>query len=85
MKFANATKLDRKSGVAKWRDLQFSQPASALDGNTTVTFIIPTEVGSALGLFAPKRNFRLGPDFLQYFAAIPVYTSRRKKCRAWNR
>jgi hypothetical protein len=24
MKFANATKHDRKSGVAKWRDLQFS-------------------------------------------------------------
>jgi hypothetical protein len=23
MKFANATKLDRKSGVAQWRDLQF--------------------------------------------------------------
>jgi hypothetical protein len=23
MKFANATKLDRKSGVAEWRDLQF--------------------------------------------------------------
>ena len=24
MKFANATKLDRKSGVAQWRDLRFS-------------------------------------------------------------
>jgi hypothetical protein len=26
MKFANATKLNRKSGVAKRRDLQFSRP-----------------------------------------------------------
>jgi hypothetical protein len=24
MKFANATNLDRKSGVAQWRDLRFS-------------------------------------------------------------
>jgi len=42
MQFDNATKPDRKSGVAKWRDLQFSQPASALNRNTTVTFVIPT-------------------------------------------
>jgi hypothetical protein len=85
MKFANATKLDRKSGIAKWRDLQSLNQHLLWAGNTTVTFIIPTEAGSAVGLFAPKRNFRLGPDFLQYFAAIPVYTPRRKKCRAWNR
>jgi hypothetical protein len=29
--------------VAQWRDLQFSQPASALDGNSTLPFVIPTE------------------------------------------
>jgi hypothetical protein len=28
MKFANATKSDRKSGVAKWRDLQFLLPST---------------------------------------------------------
>jgi hypothetical protein len=27
MKFADATKLDRKSGVAKWRDLRFALKA----------------------------------------------------------
>jgi hypothetical protein len=26
MKFVNATKLDRKSGVAEWRDLRFLTP-----------------------------------------------------------
>jgi hypothetical protein len=26
MKFANATKFDRKSGVAQWRDLRFLFP-----------------------------------------------------------
>jgi hypothetical protein len=26
MQFADATKLYRKSGVAKWRDLQFASP-----------------------------------------------------------
>jgi hypothetical protein len=26
MKFANATNLNRKSGVAKWRDLRFGGP-----------------------------------------------------------
>jgi hypothetical protein len=30
MKFANATKLDRKSGVAKWRDLRFQSLARPL-------------------------------------------------------
>ena len=29
MKIANATKLNRKSGVAQWRDLRFSLPATA--------------------------------------------------------
>jgi len=28
MKFANATKPNRKSGVAKWRDLQFLSPST---------------------------------------------------------
>ena len=27
MKFANATKFDRKSGGAKWRDLRFPPPS----------------------------------------------------------
>jgi hypothetical protein len=39
-----ATNLDRKSGGAQWRDLQFSQPAPALDGNSTLPFVIPTAV-----------------------------------------
>jgi len=29
MKFAEATNLHRKSGVAKWRDLRFITPASS--------------------------------------------------------
>jgi len=30
MKFADATNLDRKSGVAQWRDLQFASPSKNL-------------------------------------------------------
>jgi len=34
MKFANSTNLNRKSGVAQWRDLRFSQPSELfLDGD----------------------------------------------------
>ena len=32
MKFAKATKFDRKSGVAEWRDLQFSLSQSNSEG-----------------------------------------------------
>ena len=31
MKFANATKLDRKSGVAQWSDLRFVLAPTATD------------------------------------------------------
>jgi hypothetical protein len=43
MKFANATNPNRKSGVAQWRDLQFSQPATDPDGSTDLPFVIPTQ------------------------------------------
>jgi hypothetical protein len=36
MNLANATKLDRKSGVAQWRDLQFAQSASDPGGRSTI-------------------------------------------------
>jgi hypothetical protein len=43
MKFANATKPNRKSGVAQWRDLQFSQPATSSDRSTNPPFVIPSK------------------------------------------
>jgi hypothetical protein len=43
MQFANATNLNRKSGVAKRRDLLFSQPASNPDGRITLPLVISTE------------------------------------------
>jgi len=37
------------SSRPKWRDLQFSQPATDADGSTALPFVIPTEVeGSAV-------------------------------------
>ena len=42
MKFANATKPNRKSGVAQW-DLRFFQPTSDSDRSATLPFVIPTE------------------------------------------
>jgi hypothetical protein len=36
MKFTNATKFDRKSGGAEWRDLRFTQPASNSTGSPVV-------------------------------------------------
>jgi hypothetical protein len=50
MKLAEPTKFNRKSGVAQWRDLQFSQPAPALDGSSAVTFVIPTEAKRSGGI-----------------------------------
>src|ERR1700728_4603348 len=40
MKFAEATKFNRKSGEAKWRDLRFSILATDPDGSTTLSFVI---------------------------------------------
>jgi hypothetical protein len=43
MKFANATNLNRKSGVAKWRDLLFiTTPSNAIPeqpGEVPVSFL----------------------------------------------
>jgi hypothetical protein len=36
MELANATKLYRKSGVAQWRDLQFTEPASDPYGSSAL-------------------------------------------------
>ena len=43
MKFANATKLHRKSGGAKPRKLHFPHPASDAHQSTTLPFVIPSE------------------------------------------
>jgi hypothetical protein len=48
MKFANATKLDRKSGVAEWRDLRFSH--LSVDVEVTVQFPLADAVVIALPL-----------------------------------
>jgi hypothetical protein len=32
MEFADATNLDRKSGLAQWRDLQYPFPSSNYEG-----------------------------------------------------
>jgi hypothetical protein len=58
MKFTNATKLNSKSGVAKWRDLLFSQPLVNANGSATLPFVIPTEAeGSAVRLHSKLRPY----------------------------
>jgi hypothetical protein len=42
MKYTNATKINRKSGGAQWRDLLFIIPVSNLNGSVTLPFVIPT-------------------------------------------
>ena len=42
MKFAEATKPDRKYGGAKWRDLRFGLSASNAHGSGTLPFVIPS-------------------------------------------
>src|ERR1700679_1849768 len=44
MKCTNATKVNRKSGVAKWRDLQFSKPLLEMfsPGSAQVKSLIST-------------------------------------------
>jgi hypothetical protein len=37
MKFANATNINRKFGVAEWRDLRVLGPATTLYGTVTLT------------------------------------------------
>jgi hypothetical protein len=41
MKFPSANGSDRKSVGAKWRDLQFTELTSDLDGSSALTFVIP--------------------------------------------
>jgi hypothetical protein len=43
MKFADATNINRKSGVAKWRDLLCAIPAATVNESSTLGFAIPTE------------------------------------------
>jgi hypothetical protein len=55
MKFANATNLDRKSGVAKGRDLQFHFPAQRMrQGRTVSSFRFSTSRNC--------RSLRFGRD-----------------------
>jgi hypothetical protein len=77
MRFANATKLHRKSGGAKptcpgvpWRDLQFAQPGSDADQSATLPLVIPSEAeGSA---FSPDQHPMLTR------ALLPPLSSRAK-------
>jgi hypothetical protein len=60
MKFANATNLDRKSGVAQWRDLRFLFGSHA--------DVLPTEIhlrnsraeASPIGIGSASRHMRRG-------------------------
>ena len=66
MKFANATNLNRKSGVAQWRDLRFLFPSSLRNCGASPHPVVPatTPVAASycgiLGLtMAPEKRFIL--------------------------
>jgi hypothetical protein len=48
--FVIRNKFSPLSSRPKWRDLQFSQPATDPDGSTDLPFVIPTEVEVDLAL-----------------------------------
>ena len=69
MKFANATKLDRKSGVAKWRDPRFLFPNVPMhhDGCYVQSPALPARTICFGPRFAPE----LGKDWM-----VPCYGRR---------
>jgi hypothetical protein len=57
MKFANATKFNRKSGGAKWRDLLLAYSAAAFNRSATLTFVIPSEPRSSARATLTTQSF----------------------------
>jgi len=55
MKFADATNLNRKSGVAQWRDLRCAFPSSNSEGRVPHISLVFREMWDTTGLSLNRR------------------------------
>jgi hypothetical protein len=77
MKFANATNLDRKSGVAQWRDLLFHFRAQQMcRGQIASRFRFPINANSRVPILRRNRE-RWEPSILQLETVPVTFTSPR--------